>query len=61
MVQAVAPALVIDDATIERSPGYWATVWRRFRRDPVAMTALAVILLLILIAILAPLIAPHDP
>ncbi len=60
MVQAVAPAM-IDDATIERSPGYWSTVWRRFRRDPVAMIALGVILLLILIAILAPYIAPHDP
>jgi peptide/nickel transport system permease protein len=52
---------MIDDATIERSPGYWSTVWRRFRRDPVAMIALGVILLLILIAILAPYIAPHDP
>ncbi len=60
MVQAVAPAM-IDDATIERSPGYWSTVWRRFRRDPVAMIALGVIVLLILIAILAPYIAPHDP
>ena len=60
MVQAVAPAM-IDDATIERSPGYWSTVWRRFRRDPVAMIALGVILLLILIAILAPYITPHDP
>jgi peptide/nickel transport system permease protein len=60
MVQAVA-TLPIDDVAIERSPGYWATVWRRFRRDPVAMVALGVILLLILIAILAPYITPHDP
>jgi peptide/nickel transport system permease protein len=60
MVQAVAP-LTIDDTAIERSPGYWSTVWRRFRRDPVAMIALGVILLLILVAILAPYIAPHDP
>ncbi len=60
MVQAVAP-LVLDDTAIERSPGYWSTVWRRFRRDPVAMIALGVILLLILVAILAPYIAPHDP
>lgn len=60
MVQAVsAPA--IDDTTIERSPGYWATVWRRFRRDPVSMIALTVIVLLILVAIFAPWIAPQDP
>lgn len=44
-----------------RSPGYRATVWRRFRRDPVAVGALVVILLLVLIAIFAPLIAPQDP
>jgi peptide/nickel transport system permease protein len=60
MVQAVA-APVIDDTAIERSPGYWATVWRRFRRDPVSMIALSVIVLLILIAIFAPWIAPQDP
>jgi peptide/nickel transport system permease protein len=48
-------------APIIRSPGYWATVWRRFRRDPVAVGALVVILLLVLVAILAPWIAPQDP
>jgi peptide/nickel transport system permease protein len=46
---------------IERSPGYWATVWRRFKRDKVAVGALIVVLLLILVAILAPYLAPHDP
>ncbi|RTL61769.1 MAG: ABC transporter permease [Hyphomicrobiales bacterium] len=46
---------------ITRSPGYWTTVWRRFRRDPVAMFALLVILAIIVVAILAPYIAPQDP
>lgn len=46
---------------VERSPGYWSTVWRRFRRDPVAVGALIVILALVLVAILAPWIAPQDP
>ncbi len=46
---------------IVRSPGYWTTVWRRFRRDPVAVGALIVIVLLLTIAILAPYIAPQDP
>ena len=48
-------------APIERSPGYWATVWRRFRRDPVAVGAGLVVLALILMAIFAPYIAPQDP
>jgi peptide/nickel transport system permease protein len=46
---------------IQRSPGYWATVWRRFRRDPVAMFAGCVVIALILMAIFAPYIAPADP
>ena len=41
-------------APVTRSPGYWATVWRRFRRDPVAVGAALVILALILIALLRP-------
>ncbi len=46
---------------IIRSPGYWSTVWRRFRRDPVAVGALVVILALFLLAILAPWVVPQDP
>jgi peptide/nickel transport system permease protein len=48
-------------ATVQKSPGYWTNVIRRFRRDPVAMIALAVVLGLVLMAIFAPLIAPADP
>lgn len=51
----------VELAAVIRSPGYWSTVWRRFRRDPVAVGALIVIVLLFLMAILAPYIAPHDP
>jgi peptide/nickel transport system permease protein len=46
---------------IARSPGYWATVWRRFRRDPVAVAAGCVVLALIAMAVFAPWISPHDP
>lgn len=46
---------------IVRSPGYWATVWRRFRRDPVAVTAGVIVLALILMAVFANVLAPHDP
>ncbi|MFN3853732.1 MAG: ABC transporter permease [Phreatobacter sp.] len=48
-------------APIEKSPGYWSGVWRRFRKDKLAIFAGCVVLLLILIAILAPLLAPMDP
>lgn len=48
-------------ATIEKSPGYWSGVLRRFVRDPVAMLALFVILALVLMALFAPLVAPADP
>jgi peptide/nickel transport system permease protein len=44
-----------------RSEGYWSSVGRRLVRDPVAMFALAVILLIVLAAIFAPYIAPADP
>lgn len=57
-----APAdTTVPNVPIERSPGYWATVWRRFSRDPVAMAALAVVLALVFVAIFAPLLAPADP
>lgn len=48
-------------ATLERSPGYWAGVLRRLRRDPVAMAAFAILVALVLMALLAPWIAPADP
>ena len=48
-------------AAFQKSPGYWSGVMRRFRRDPVAMIALCVVLALILMAVFAPLVAPADP
>ena len=36
-------------------------VWRRFRRSKSAMIGLAMISLLVICAIFAPLIAPYDP
>ncbi len=46
---------------IQTSEGYWRGVLRRLSRDPVAMIALTVILILILMAIFAPYVAPADP
>jgi len=44
-----------------RSPGYWSGVFRRFRKDKVAVGAGIVVLLIILMAVFADYIAPADP
>ena len=43
---------------VKSTPGYEA--WKRFKRNPTALIGLAVVVLLILVAIFAPLIAPYD-
>lgn len=40
---------------------FWRNVLRRLMRDPVTMVCFAVLTLIVLAAIFAPLIAPHDP
>lgn len=44
-----------------RVRGYWASVWNRLRYDYVTLFCLAIIILIILSAILAPWLAPYDP
>ncbi len=46
---------------LAKSPGYWSGVWRRFRKDKVAVGAGLVVLAIILMAIFADYIAPADP
>jgi peptide/nickel transport system permease protein len=41
--------------------GYWRRVWERLRQDYFTLTVIGILLLLILMAIFAPLIATHDP
>lgn len=41
--------------------GYWSSVLSRLRRDPVALVAGAILLAIVLMAILAPWLAPADP
>ncbi|MEQ1616406.1 MAG: ABC transporter permease [Hyphomicrobiaceae bacterium] len=57
----VTSTQTISIEPIVRSPSYWRTVAMRFRRDPVAMVAAAVVLGLILMAIFAPWLVPDDP
>ena len=54
-------AIVLAAPAIERSPGYWQTVGRRFLRDRVAIVAALMIFFLLVLATFGPLLAPADP
>lgn len=58
-MSTVALAPPAAEAVVIESPGRRA--WRRLVRRRAALVALAVIVLLILAAIFAPLLSPHDP
>lgn len=58
---AIAEASAIPVEKIAKSPGFWSGVLTRLRRDPVAMVALGILVLLILMAVFAPYLAPYDP
>ncbi len=54
-----APAApVAAQAARVRTP--WSEFWRKFRKQHVAMGALVFVLLLVLVAVFAPLISPYD-
>ena len=56
--------IVVDDAgTVDEAPGVSliASAWRRLRRDPVFLVGAAITLVFILLAIISPWLAPHDP
>ena len=58
---ATATVDILAPPEIAASPGYWGSVGRRLVRDPVAMVALAVILIIVAAAVFAPWLAPADP
>ncbi len=59
---AAAAELAVQARQIaQASDGYWKTVWKRVRRDPVTVFCAAVLLLMLLVIVFAPLVAPHDP
>ena len=47
--------------TIEPRERRWAVLWRRFRRNKLAVVGLVIVGVMILTAVFAPLIAPSDP
>jgi len=58
ITESAAPAAV---PPLAKSPGYWSGVWRRFKKDKVAVGAGIVVLAIILMAIFADYLAPADP
>lgn len=60
---AIEPDPSASPAPAERvvSRGFWAETWRRFRRRKLAMTALAFVGFMVLVAILSPAIAGTKP
>ena len=42
------------------STSYWQDVWYRFRRDPLAMTGMIIIIIIALAAIFGPMLSPYS-
>jgi len=65
MAKLYTPAMEkIDKKNAKRKKAYKSTPgresWKRFKRNPTAVAGLVIVILLVLIAIFAPLIAPYD-
>jgi len=45
----------------KRAQSYWAVSWNIFKKNKLGMFCLLVVILLVLIAVFAPLLAPYDP
>ena len=48
-------------ASKRASESYWAVSWRIFRKNKLGVVCLGIVALLVLVALLAPVIAPYDP
>src|ERR1700722_4836542 len=47
--------------TQDRYPTYWEVIWMSFKKNPIGMSALYVLLLFVLIGLYAPLLASSKP
>ena len=66
--RSLTTALMVEELTVQagvmsttQQSGYLAMAWRRLRRDRTAMFSGALVIIIILSALLAPLLAPHNP
>jgi len=55
------PAAALAAPAAHPSRSYWLVVWRQLRRDPMALAAGLVLLLIVGAAVFAPWLAPADP
>jgi peptide/nickel transport system permease protein len=51
----------IDQELAEESVGFQVYAWRRFRKNKLALFGMAFIAVLLIVAALGPVLAPHDP
>ncbi|CCI52041.1 ABC transporter permease [Nostocoides jenkinsii] len=60
---AASGATVSDAGNVDEKPGVSliASAWKRLRRDRIFLIGLTITIIFVLVAIFAPLIAPHDP
>src|SRR5688572_28740129 len=49
------------EIALEAPSGLWSEAWGRLRRNPGALVGFALVVLFVLVALLAPLIAPYSP
>ncbi len=61
MSEAVATKIAAASVRVQSSPGYWHGVRKRLSRDRVTLVCAGLLLLLLLVIVLAPWLAPHDP
>jgi peptide/nickel transport system permease protein len=57
----MAQQIAVPAEVLRPSRGLWGDAMRRFVRTPSAMAGLGLVVLFVLIAVLAPFIAPYDP
>ncbi len=50
-----------NEAATAAHESYWMAAWRRLRRHRLAMVGLGIIVVIILLAIFAPVVSPRDP
>ena len=61
LMTPAAPAAIDIAQSIAHTPGYWATVMSRLKRDKVTIFFGLVLLTIVLLAVFAPFFAPADP
>jgi peptide/nickel transport system permease protein len=49
------------EVQLEAPSGLWKEAWQRLRRNPGALVGFALVALFVLVALLAPLLAPYEP